>query len=78
MRRTSSGETWNVYLDERSLLAIAWSSRKTRTAQLIERYVYREIRDNPTELAAAGAFEPDQRWGESKGLLSRFARAASW
>ena len=44
---------------------------------MIERYVYREIRENPTELAAAGAFEPDQRWGESKGLLGRLARAAA-
>jgi hypothetical protein len=44
---------------------------------LIERYVYREIREDPTELAAAGAFEPDQRWGESKGFLTRIARAAT-
>ncbi len=55
----------------------AWSSPRIRAEQLIERYVYREIRENPTELAAAGAFEPDQRWGESKGLLTRFARAAT-
>jgi hypothetical protein len=45
--------------------------------ELIERDVYREIRENPTELAAAGAFSPDQRWGDSAGLLSRFARAAT-
>ena len=38
--------------------------------ELIERYVYHEIRENPTELAAAGAFEPDERWGEPKGLFS--------
>jgi hypothetical protein len=45
--------------------------------ELIERYNYREIQENPDDLAAAGAFEPDQRWGESKGFLSRLARAAS-
>ena len=45
--------------------------------QLIERYVYREIRENPTDLAVASAFEPDKRWGESKGLLGRLARAAA-
>ncbi len=76
MRRTASGETWNIYLDERSLLPCMVFAQDSRGA-LIERYVYREIRENPTELAAAGAFEPDQRWGESKGLLSRFARAAT-
>ena len=45
--------------------------------ELIERYIYREILENPDDLAAAGAFDPDQRWGESKGLLGRLARAAS-
>ena len=43
----------------------------------MERYIYREIQENPADLAAAGAFEPDQRWGKSKGLLGRLARAAS-
>ena len=76
VRRTSSGEIWNVYLDERTLMPCMVVAEDSH-GQLIERYVYREIRDNPTELAAAGAFEPDKRWGESKGLLSRFARAAS-
>jgi hypothetical protein len=76
VRRTATGETWNIYLDERSLLpsmVFAQDSHGT----LIERYVYREIRENPADLAAAGAFEPGERWGESKGLLSRFARAAT-
>jgi hypothetical protein len=76
VRLTANGETWNVYLDERSLLPCMVVGQDSHGA-LIERYVYREIRENPTELAAAGAFEPAERWGETKGLLSRFARAAT-
>ena len=49
---------------------------KDPSGELDEKYVYHEVRENPTELAAADAFDPDQRWGESDGLLSRFARAA--
>jgi Protein of unknown function (DUF1571) len=75
MRRTAAGERWNVYLDAHSLLPRMVLAEDSR-GDLIERYIYREIRENPTELAAAGAFEPIQRWGESKGLLSRFARAS--
>ena len=42
--------------------------------ELIERYIYRNLRPNPAELASADAFDPDKRWGEPKGLLSRLAR----
>lgn len=76
VRTTASGETWNVYLDERSLLPSMVVAQDSHGA-MIERYVYREIQENPNDLAVAGAFEPDQRWGESKGLLGRLARAAS-
>jgi Protein of unknown function (DUF1571) len=76
VRLTSSGETWNVYLDERSLLPSMVIAQDSH-GSMIERYIYREIQENPTDLAAAGAFEPDQRWGEPKGLLGRLARAAS-
>jgi hypothetical protein len=76
VRRTPSGEKWNVYIDERSLLPCMVYAEDSH-GQLIERYVYREIRENPPELAAAGAFDPDQRWGEPKGFLGRFARSAT-
>jgi hypothetical protein len=74
VRHTSSGETWAVYLDVHSLLPRMVLAKDSH-GELIERYVYRDIRENPIELVAAGAFEPDQRWGESKGLLGRLARA---
>ncbi len=76
VRRTATGETWNVYLDERSLLPCMVFGQDS-SGKVIERYVYREIRENPTDLASAGAFEPGERWGEPKGLLSRFAHAAT-
>jgi hypothetical protein len=76
VRKTVSGENWNVYLDPSSMLPRMVFAEDSRH-ELIERYTYREILENPDDLAAAGAFEPDQRWGESNGLLSRLARAAS-
>jgi hypothetical protein len=45
--------------------------------ELEERYIYHEVRKNPVELASADAFDPDRRWGEPKGLLTRFVRAAA-
>jgi Protein of unknown function (DUF1571) len=76
VRKTPAGESWNVYLDQSSMLPRMVFAEDSRR-ELIERYNYREIHENPDDLAAAGAFEPDQRWGESKGLLGRLARAAS-
>jgi hypothetical protein len=76
LRRSAAGENWNVYLDAESLLprmVVAFD----KSGDLIERYVYREIRENPVELAQATAFDPDQRWGDSKGLIYRLARAAA-
>jgi Protein of unknown function (DUF1571) len=75
VRRSVAGETWNVYLDLRSMLPRLVVAEDSG-GDLIERYVYHEIRENPPDLALAGAFEPDQRWGDSKGLFSRLARAA--
>jgi len=76
MRRSVAGDTWNVYLDSRSMLPRLVVAKDAR-GDLIERYVYREVRQNPTDLALAGAFDPDQRWGDSRGLFSRLARAAT-
>jgi hypothetical protein len=52
------------------------SAIQTPSGELIERYTYRNLRPNPVELASADAFDPDKRWGESKGWLSRLARGA--
>ena len=72
VRTTPAGETWNIYLDSRTMLPRLVSAEDSR-GELVERYVYRDVRENPPELKTAGAFVPDQRWGESKGLFSRLA-----
>jgi Protein of unknown function (DUF1571) len=76
MRVTPKGETWQVYLDTRTYMPAMVSAVQTSSGQLIERYTYRNLRLNPVELAALDAFDPDKRWGESKGWLSRIARVA--
>lgn len=75
-RVTPKGETWQVYLDTRTLMPAMVSAVQTSSGELIERYIYRNLRPNPVELASIDAFNPDKRWGESKGWLSRIARSA--
>jgi hypothetical protein len=43
---------------------------------LLERYFFRNVHPDPPELASADAFDPNRRWAEAKGLLSRLAEAA--
>ncbi len=75
-RVTPKGETWQVYLDTRTLMPAMVSAVQTSSGELIERYTYRNLKPNPTELASIDAFDPDKHWGESKGWLSKIARAA--
>jgi hypothetical protein len=70
-RRSRSGETWTVFIDARTMLP-SMVVAKDSSGQLDEKYVYHEVSENPAELASAEAFDPDRRWGTSKGLLSRF------
>ncbi len=74
--RSATGDVWKIFLDPRSDLPCMVIGEDQR-GELIERYVYREIAANPTDLGLADAFEPEKRWGESKGFLSRLARAAT-
>jgi hypothetical protein len=73
-RRAPSGETWTVFLDATTMLP-SMVVAKDASGEMDERYVYHEVREDPTDLASAEAFDPDQRWGQSQGFLSRFARA---
>lgn len=75
-RRSPNGETWTVFIDAKSLLP-SMVVAKNPAGELDEKYVYHEVSENPAELAAAEAFDPDKRWGASNGLLSRFARGGS-
>jgi len=75
-RITPEKEIWRVYLDPETLMPVVVTAHQA-DGELLERYIYTNLRANPVELAAADAFDPDKRWGESKGLLSRLAKAAS-
>ena len=74
--RTPSNETWTVYLDAKTLLPTLVFAKDVN-GELIERYRYEEVRENPPELAKSDAFVPDERWGTSKGLWSRFSATAA-
>jgi hypothetical protein len=74
-RRTPSGATWTVFLDASTMLP-CMTVAKDPSGELDERYVYHEVRENPTELASVDAFDPNQRWHDTNGFLSRFARSA--
>jgi hypothetical protein len=74
VRVMASGETWQVFLDPESRLP-AMVQANAANGDLLERYRFRTVEPNPSELTAADAFDPNRRWGEAKGLLHRLARA---
>ena len=75
--RTIPGrETWVVALDAES--GLPTSVKATGPGgELLESYVFSELKLDPTELAATDAFDPDARWGQPQGLLGRIARGAA-
>ena len=76
-RVSPRGETWQVYLDTRTLMPAVVVAFRSSGGELIERYTYKNFQANPSELADVAAFDPDKRWGESKSWLSRLARTAT-
>lgn len=76
VRTTADGERWEVLLDVKSLLPHSVIAHDAQ-GELLERYTYQDVKENPVELAAADAFDPDTRWGKPKGLFSRLAGAAA-
>jgi hypothetical protein len=76
VRVTPSQETWVVYLDPTTNLPMLVEATAANGDRL-ERYAYGDPTFNPTDLAAADAFDPDARWGPAKGLFQRLARGGS-
>lgn len=76
LRVTPSGEMWLVYLDPNSQFP-AMIQGNAPNGDLLERYSFSAIKTNLAELASRDAFDPNQRWGEPRGLLSRLARGAN-
>ncbi len=75
-RKSSGGETWTVFIDVRTMFPRMVVAKDPK-GQLDEKYIYHDVIENPAELAAADAFDPDRRWGSAGGLLSRFARGGA-
>jgi hypothetical protein len=70
VRTTPAGETWKIYLDSQSHLPTLVQAVDAK-GELLERYLFQDVRPNPAELAGAEAFDPNARWGAPRGLLSR-------
>ena len=75
-RQTANGETWVVHVDAETELP-AMVQATSGSGELLEKYVFKDVKPNPPELANASAFDPNQRWGSSLGLLGRLARASA-
>jgi hypothetical protein len=77
VQTTSQGESWLVYIDPQTALPSMIQGSDAR-GQLLERYVFRDIRPNVPELAANSAIDPNARWGASVGgFFGRLAGATS-
>jgi len=74
VRLTPTGETWVVYIDPETKLPAMVQGTSMKN-ELLERYLFVDPKTDVAELASADAFDPDKRWGQSKNLLHRLARA---
>ncbi len=72
-----NGEHWEVFLDTASGLP-ALVHGTTGSGDLLEHYVFGDVRTDLPDLASATAFDPDARWGgKGGGLLGRLSRGGS-
>lgn len=76
IREMPSGETWRIALDQETGLPTL-VEQKAHDGSLLERYIFRDLKPNPTELADANAFDAATRWKSNGGLLGRLARSTS-
>jgi hypothetical protein len=74
LQTNPTGESWLVYVDSQTKLPALVQARAAN-GDLLERYVFRDVQSDITELAADTAFDPDKRWGQSPSLIRRLARA---
>ncbi|MFO0910899.1 MAG: DUF1571 domain-containing protein [Isosphaeraceae bacterium] len=75
-REMPTGERWVVYIDPQSNLPVH-VQESAPNGDLLERYIFTNPTLNVADLSRPDAFDPDARWGEAKGLLSRLARSAA-
>ena len=75
-RSTARGDVWVIALDAETCLP-ATVQENSSGGVLLEKYVFRNLSMDPASLAQNAAFDPDGRWGASKGLLGRFAQSGA-
>jgi hypothetical protein len=73
---SADGETRVVYLDPATHLPVLVEVTASN-GDLLEFYQFRDLRRDCPELSSPEAFDPDHRWGEPQGLLSRITKAAA-
>ena len=77
LRRTENGDIWRAYFDPVTHLPALVECRGNN-GDLLEYYLFQQLRANVAELASASAFDPEARWGPPRGLFDRGrARTAS-
>ncbi len=75
-RVTPSGETWIVSLDAETCLPTVVVATDAK-GDLLERYLFRDVAIDPPALSDSSAFDPEKRWGGSRGLLGRLAQGGT-
>ena len=76
VRVTPTNETWIVYLDPETDLPVLVQAT-AENGDRLEHFVFRDLSFDPADLASADAFSPEARWGPSRGLFQRLARAGT-
>ncbi len=76
VRITPTKETWIVFLDPETYLPV-FVQASAENGDTLERYLFRDLTLNPSDLASVDGFNPEKRWGPSRGLFQRLARGNS-
>lgn len=76
LQDSPTGDRWRIYLDPTSHLP-SLVEAKDASGELLERYLFRDVRPNLPELATSEAFDANARWGKPAGLFGRLARGES-
>jgi Protein of unknown function (DUF1571) len=71
-----TGDRWRIYLDPKTHLPSLVQATDAR-GELLERYLFHDVRPNLAELSSNDAFDATARWGQPGGLFGRIARGDS-
>ena len=68
-----TGDRWRIYLDPKTHLPSLVQATDAN-GDLLERYLFHDVRPNLAELSSNDAFDANARWGQPGGLFGRIAR----